>query len=187
MKPFALVADGLTLDRPLETDVETITAYCQDPTFERYLTTPWPYRREHAVGFVESLVPEWWRSESELTWAIRHAPGAPLLGVVGLGVGANRARGIGFWLGAPHRGQGIMPRAVEAVCGWALDAGGAASVHWECVVGNVASMAVARKTGFAFTGVGPGRVPSRTGEAIECWHGELRAGASREPKLGWPA
>src|SRR5690606_12282165 len=52
MDPFELRAGPLTLDRPGEGDIDRIAEYCQDPLFERFLTIPWPYERQHAEHFV---------------------------------------------------------------------------------------------------------------------------------------
>lgn len=43
MEPVELRSERLTLSVPTLDDVDAITRYCQDPLFERYLTTPWPY------------------------------------------------------------------------------------------------------------------------------------------------
>jgi RimJ/RimL family protein N-acetyltransferase len=184
MKPFSLSAPPLLLDQPLPADETTITEYCQDPVFERFLTLPWPYRLGDAEYFVREYIPRGWEKGSELTWALRGDSGA-FLGAIGL----RLKRGdLGFWLGAPHRGKGLMPRAVRLVTDWVFSTGfaGLVQIRWECVAGNAASAAVARKTGFTFTGVGPSEVPARDGSHPESWHGVLRKGEGAEPKPGWP-
>ena len=60
MQPLTLRTDRLVLDQPRDGDVDAITEYCQDPLFERYLTVPWPYEREHAVSFVDDYIPAGW-------------------------------------------------------------------------------------------------------------------------------
>lgn len=179
--PVALGSGTLALDQLAAADIRLITEYCQDPLFEHYMTLPWPYQRSDAEFFVSEFAPTGWSSGNEATWALR-AEGR-FLGVIGL----RRPSGmIGFWLGAEHRGQGWMPRAVTAVVDWAFASGYADPVRWECVVDNLASMSVARKAGFTFTGTGPATVTSRDGSHPESWHGELRSADSREPKPGWP-
>jgi RimJ/RimL family protein N-acetyltransferase len=182
MIPVVLRTERLVLDQPTEDDIPRITDYCQDPLFEHYLTTPWPYEEQHARWFVTAFVPSGWADDREYTWAIREAEGGPLLGVVGNGVAPG---GIGFWLGAPHRGLGYMTEAVRTVVDWAFDRG-ADRIRWECVVGNAGSRAVARKCGFRYTGewpVGAWRDSSRP----LAWHGELAADDDRAEKAGWPA
>ena len=71
MKPVTLRSARLVLDQPTLADVDLVTGYCQDPVFEHYMVTPWPYRRNDADVFIGELVPRWWDTESEFTWALR--------------------------------------------------------------------------------------------------------------------
>jgi RimJ/RimL family protein N-acetyltransferase len=183
MIPVVLRTERLVLDQPTESDIPLITEYCQDPLFERYLTTPWPYTQEHARGFVTEYVRKGWSDGSEATWALRLPEDGLLLGVVGH---RTAGREVGFWLGDPHRGKGYMPEAVHAVLDWVFQRG-AGSVEWECIVGNTASASVARKCGFRYTGEGPARHPGRNGAHPLAWHGELKADEDRSLKPGWPA
>jgi RimJ/RimL family protein N-acetyltransferase len=81
--------------------------------------------------------------------------------------------------------NGYMTEAVGAVCDWLFERGNE-TVHWECIVGNVASASVARKAGFAFTGTAPANVSSRDGTFEESWHGVLLSTDSRAVQPGWP-
>jgi RimJ/RimL family protein N-acetyltransferase len=189
MKAVDLRSERLLLDQPTLDDVDLIARYCTDPLFEEYLTTPWPYTRDHAVGFVTRLVPDGWSRKSEFTWAIRHAEGADpeaddgeLLGVIGWRSGGHD---VGFWLGAPHRGNGYMPEALNAVLDWVF-LRGEQRVVWECIEGNVASLTVARKVGFRFTGNGPSLITGRDGTHPPAWHAEIAASDPRRPRPGWP-
>lgn len=186
MQPFVLGAGivragPLLLDQPTRDDVDAITRYCQDPVFEEFMTLPWPYRRRDAEFFVDDYVPRGWESGTEVTWALRI--NGEFLGVVGV----RKAIGmIGFWLGAEHRGHGHMPRAVTAVADWAFSSGWLDSIRWEAVVGNRASLAVARKTGFRYTGVEPAHVVGRDGSHPDSRQAILQASDDREQKPGWP-
>ena len=182
MIPVALRTERLVLDQPAERDIPRITEYCQDPLFERYLTTPWPYEAHHSREFVTGHVPKAWAEDREFTWAIRTAEGAPLIGMIGHRIAVSD---VGFWLGAPHRGNGYMPEAVHAVLDWAFGRG-AARIAWECVVGNSASAAVARKCGFRYTGEWP-VAAWRDASRPLAWHAELAASDDRDEKPGWPA
>jgi len=128
-------------------------------------------------------VPAGWASGDEWTWAVRRREGGPLLGAVGVRM---RMGMIGYWLGGPHRGRGLMPEAVAAVVDAVFARTEADRVLWECVVGNTASVRVAEKAGFRFTGTEPGRVPSRDGGTAEAWTGALDRTDDRAPKPGWP-
>ena len=188
------------LSAPTLDDVDRVFEYCQDPLFETYLTTPWPYHRSDAEHFLGEIVPSGWRLGREFIWALREHEGGPLLGVVGL----HRRRAaepgsldVGYWIGAPHRGHGYMSEAVRAVVERMLrpaprDADAATPVmivYWECAVGNLASARTARAAGFRFTGVGPSNLAMRDGSHPPHWHG-LRTAAPREsttPEPAWPA
>ena len=180
MKPVTLRTARLVLDQPTLADIDTVTEYCQDPLFEKVLTTPFPYRREHAEDFIIERVPIWWATDSEYTWAIR--VGGALVGVIGYRTGN---KDVGYWLGAPHRGNGFMPEALNAVLDWVFGTTDD-DVHWECVPGNAASMGVARKTGFAYRGVAPSIVVDRDGGHGPMHHASISKSDSREPKPGWP-
>lgn len=182
MEPVVLRTDRLVLDQPRIGDHARIVEYCQDPLFEHYMTIPWPYEPKHADYFLLQHVPNGWQNDSEFTWALRYAPTGGLLGVVGYRAASGD---IGFWLGAPHRGLGLMTEAVIGVTEW-LFGRGVPSVAWECVVGNGASASVARKAGFTFTGERVSALADRDGGHPLAWHGVLLAADGRDVKPGWP-
>ncbi len=184
MIPVELRTERLVLDQPRPEDVDRIAEYCADPIFERFMLTPWPYERQHALAFVTDHVPGGWREDREYTWALRRD--GELLGVVGMRRVDEREGSIGYWIGAPFRRRGYMGEAVDAAIDWVFDAGFDA-IAWEAVVGNEASRAVARSRGFRYTGRGPSRVGSR-GDAPppESWHAVLRRDEPRVPQPGWP-
>ncbi len=183
MQPFILRTERFVLDQPAASDIDDITAYCADPVFEHYMTTPWPYERRHAEYFVDEYAPGGWERDDEWTWAIREREGGPLLGVVGIRLPTGN---IGYWLGAPFRGRGIMPGAVTAAIEAMFERTDSKLARWECVVGNTASMRVAQKVGFRYAGAEPGMILARDGSSADSWHGVLRRTDTRDPKPGWP-
>jgi len=188
MEPFSLTTGRLTLDRPAAGDVDLIASYCTDPAFERFLTTPWPYERRHAESFVGEFVPGGWSRGDEWTWAIRDRDhdGQEILGVVGVRMNSGM---VGYWLGAPHRGRGIMPEALTAVIDAVFERterSDLAELRWECVVGNIGSSRVAERVGFRFTGEAPGSIPARDGSLPPSWTGMLGRDDDRIPQPGWP-
>lgn len=180
MKPVPLHSARLVLDQPMLADVDRVAEYCQDPLFRQFMVTPWPYRRADAEEFIGVLVPQWWETESEFTWALRL--NGVLIGVIGYRTGG---RDIGFWLGAPYRGNGYMPEAVAVILDWIFEQRDD-DVVWECVIGNASSMAVARKTGFRFCGEGTAIFATRDGEHPIALQATIAKTDSREPKSGWP-
>ncbi|MCD2444123.1 GNAT family N-acetyltransferase [Agromyces sp. SYSU K20354] len=184
MMPVTLRTARLVLDLPVERDIELVTHYCQDPLFERFLTTPWPYTEQHARGFLTEYVPAAWESGSELTWALRTAEGGPLIGVISL----RSERGeLGFWLGAEHRGSAYMAEATNAVCEWALDGGlrGLEVVVWRANEGNLASTMVARAAGFRRTTPVDSTVPGRDGAPLPGWCAERGAVVDADAYASW--
>jgi RimJ/RimL family protein N-acetyltransferase len=180
MKPVTLTTPRLVLDLPTLDDVDLTTEYCQDPIFEKFMLTPWPYDRTDAEKFLGFVVPVSWKDDSEFTWAIRRDD--VFLGVVGY---RAKRHDIGYWLGSPHRGHGYMVEAVTAVADWVFAELGT-EVLWECIPGNVASRSVAYKAGFTWDGLGPSLYADRDGNPTEAWRGSLAPNDSREPKPGWP-
>jgi RimJ/RimL family protein N-acetyltransferase len=181
MKPVALRTARLVLDQPTLDDVDLVTEYCQDPIFERFMLTPWPYERSHAESFLGTVIPNGWEDDAEYTWALR-SEGA-FLGLIGY---RTRVNDIGYWLGAPHRGRGFMLEALGAVADFAFERS-PRELLWECIPGNLASATVARKAGFQYLGDGPSLYPDRAGAKAIAWRGTLAPTDSREPKPGWPA
>lgn len=183
MEPFSLLSTAGVLDQPGPADVEDIARYCSEPICERFLSTPWPYERAHAEDFVERFVPACWRSNNEWTWAIRERSNGPLLGIIGVRLGSGS---IGFWLGAPHRGRGLMQAALSSVIDAVFARTELDQVTWEATIGNAASLHTARRAGFRYLGVAPGTVPNRDGERVTSWTGILRRDDDRSVQPGWP-
>ena len=181
MEAVELRSERLVLSAPTAADVDAITRYCQDPLFEQYLTTPWPYGRADAVAFVDAVARRW-AEGSEFTLGIRLDDDDPLIGMIGW-----RARGdVGFWMGAEHRGRGYMVEALASMVEWVFVEHAPDRITWETLPGNLASARVARAAGFRYTGIAPVLVPARDGSRPDSWHGELLRDEDRNPKPGWP-
>lgn len=181
MLPTVITTERLVLDQPAAHDRDRIVEYCRDPLFETFMTLPWPYEPKHSDCFIEEYVPRGWETDAEYSWALREGSG--ILGVIGY---REATGGLGYWLGASHRACGLMTEEVTAVTNW-LFAHGKHRVAWECVVGNSASVSVARKAGFTFTGEGRSALGMRDGSSPLAWHGELLASDDRSIKPGWPS
>lgn len=184
MEPFELRTSRLILNQLGTNDIDAITEYCSEPVFEHFMTTPWPYERHHAEWFVTVGVPEGWSTGNEWTWAIRTSDDGPLLGVVCIRLHSGS---IGYWLGADHRGDGIMSEAVRAVVDATFTQTDRKEIRWECVAGNSASMRVARSVGFTYTGEAICEEPSRTGEPATSWTAVLRRNNANFRSENWPA
>lgn len=185
MLPVGLRTARLVLDLPVPADAEVVTRHCQDPIFERTLTTPWPYTRADADAFLGVHVPESWASGNELTWALRRFEGGPLLGVISV---RETQHELGFWMGADHRGEGLMSEAALAVVEWVLGGGirRATTVFWRAVEGNVASAKVARAAGFRRIQPADATVPTRDGTGtLPAWYAVREASLDQLARASW--
>ena len=176
MQPVSLTTTRLRLIAPTSADVEVMTAYCQDPGLTRYVPVPVPYTEDSARFFIEKLVPAGWAGDNEYNWAMRTQAGE-FIGMLGARRSAPGAASfdLGLWLGAPHRGHGYATEAALVVIAWLFDENIARRLTWEAIVGNDASIRVARKLGFRFTGTRAAEGEFRDGSHPLCWHAELDA------------
>lgn len=187
MRP--LLTDGVVLLRPPgDEDVEAITAACQDPEIEQWVSTPVPYERSHAQWFIDRVVRPGWESGTDLVWSVRDAASDRLLGMIGLHGIAERSAEIGFWVAPWGRGSGVMSRAVALVVDHAFDADGLAleRLGWTAYVGNWPSRRVAWRAGFRLEGTIRGHAVQRAGVRRDAWVGTLLRDDPREPNEPWP-
>ena len=66
---------------------------------------------------------------------------------------ANKSASMGYWIGVPFRGRGIMERAVNALVDFGFSQIGLNRIAISCATGNFRSANVAVKCGFLLEGV----------------------------------
>ena len=95
-------------------------------------------------------------------------PGGELLGVIGV---REPRHEIGYWMGAAHRGAGLMSEAAVAVADWALAGGirGATTLFWRRR-GYRRPPAWRAAAGFRRIEPADPTVPARDGDALPAWH-----------------
>ena len=186
-QPVELVSERVTLSIPCDADIDRIADVCRDPAIARWTTVPSPYRRENAVGFVGTVVPDGWASGRLCVWAIRTE--GLLAGMISIGDIRERRGEIGFWLAPEFRGRGLMSEATRLAVEYAFrprpDGLALKRMVWRALVGNTASAAVARRAGFRWEGVVPQGAEQR-GRRMDEWRASLRPEDPREPASGWP-
>mgnify|MGYP000200347570 CR=1 FL=1 len=144
-----LADDAVVLGPFAEADIDQLAEICVDPEIARYTFIPTPYLRHHAVDFVRN------QERRRRTWesidlAIRDRDSGALLGSTGMRVFDLR-RGsceIGYWVAPQARGQGVAPRAVQLLSGWAIGTLPVTMVELTADEPNAASRRVAEKAGF---------------------------------------
>ncbi|KGM13244.1 GNAT family N-acetyltransferase [Cellulomonas bogoriensis] len=169
---------------PGRQDEQRVLQLCQDPDIQRWTVVPSPYRLEDARAFVGELVPRWWAEGTACTWGIHHD--GELVGMIGLHTQPARSAEVGYWLGAAHRGRGLLHRSLGLVLDHAFGPLDLDRVEWRAYAGNWASWRVAWRQGFRFEGAIRGAGLQR-GHRRDDWIGTLLRGDPREARQPWPA
>jgi RimJ/RimL family protein N-acetyltransferase len=110
---------------------------------------PHPYAIEDAGAFIAFALAE----KPETAFAI--GVGGEAVGAVGFRVLPDVERGtaeVGYWLGEPFWGKGIVPEVLSAMTPWAIRTYGLTRVFAVPFEWNTASMRVLEKAGYVFEG-----------------------------------
>jgi RimJ/RimL family protein N-acetyltransferase len=156
--PVTLRSARLLLRPWAESDIDAITAACQDPEIQRYVPVPAPYSRTDAEVFVREVLPAGRAAGTDVVFGVFDAESALPVASVGLhrlkhldapcgGVGE-----IGYWAAPVARGLGYTTEAVREVCRWGFEELGLTRIEWLAIAGNEASWRVAEKLGFVREG-----------------------------------
>jgi len=189
-----LRTERLALGPVTVADANAVFEYCQDPELQACVPVPVPYQRSDADHFTGTYATDAATSPRFSLWAIRLTDGPapstgprPLVGVIELRFEVLGSAEVGFWLGAAHRGQGIMTEALRAVADFAFDREGLALTRltWNAVVGNTSSAIVAQRNGFQYEGVSRGLIALRD-RRVDAWRATLLRDDPRVPAPGWP-
>lgn len=136
--------------RPLTAaDAPAMERFCGDWDVARMLrVVPWPYPPGMAQGYIRRVLAA---EGGERAWAVCHRDEpVELRGVVSTapedGEGAFR---IGYWIGKPWWGMGLMTEAVAALCDVLIE-GGATALTAGVFTDNARSARLLEKIGFTF-------------------------------------
>ena len=132
-------------------DAESVQRYANNRNIWLNLRDlfPHPYGLEDARGFLKQVM----REKPETTVAI--ATPAEAIGCIGLRLGTDvhrKTAELGFWLGEPFWGRGIMSETVAAFTRHAFDSFGLIRIYAEAFANNRASARVLEKAGFVCEG-----------------------------------
>jgi RimJ/RimL family protein N-acetyltransferase len=149
--PSGPLTDGVVAVRlRRESDLEAIAAASHDAESLRWLTDP--PMDDDARRTSLDRVGEAWRSGQAAPMVIAAAGSDEPVGIVNLQFRDDEVATIAYSVFPTHRGQGVAPRAVELMSGWALGELGLKQLILEADGGNAASIRVAEKCGFERTG-----------------------------------
>ncbi|MGV8896833.1 MAG: GNAT family N-acetyltransferase [Rhodoglobus sp.] len=182
MIPVTLTTARLRLDAVTPSDTDAVFEYCNDADLQGYVPVPVPYTVHAAASYTEGYSPK-----APWLWAIRRLDDPALLGVIELKPGELRSAELGYWLGHPHRGTGIMTEAAAAVIDFGFSRAGAGLIHigWAAIVGNIGSATVAQKIGMRYEGVRRQGLPHRD-HRRDAWVASILSTDDRTPQPGWP-
>ena len=132
-------------------DAGSIARYANNRKIAMWLRDrfPYPYAKSDADAFLSAVA----KQDPRTTFAIATEDQA--IGGIGLEFGADVHRftaELGYWLGEPFWGQGIMSEAVRHFTDWAFGHLELHRIHANVFSGNVGSARVLEKAGFECEG-----------------------------------
>jgi RimJ/RimL family protein N-acetyltransferase len=155
-----LETERLVLRAPRLEDAKAVVALASDRRVaENTARIPHPYRMSDALEWITSVTAE----EGKQTFLITLA-GAPI-GACGIDLREASTPELGYWIGAPHWGQGYATEAARAVIDHAFTDLGHEALQAGARVSNPASRRVLEKCGFQWTGVGLYRIRAMNSSA----------------------
>ena len=144
----------INLRVPVQGDAESITKYARNPAVSRTTHMPYPYRLEHARQFIRRYHRAR-RKGRMYMFGIEQKETGKIIGGISLGnVNKDQHRAeLGFWLGKPFWGQGIISEAVALMVEFGFKELRLRRILAMVFHHNPASMKVLEKNGFVREGV----------------------------------
>lgn len=131
-------------------DAPAIARLANDPDVARMTTSiPHPFALADAEGFIARMAAG--DAERDRVFALER-PGHGCVGVVGFHRREGPAPEIGYWLGRPHWGLGLMSEAVALALAWAGGSWAQRFIISGHFADNPASGRILCKCGFLYTG-----------------------------------
>lgn len=155
--------------RPLAlSDAARIQHLAGDQRVTRFTSQmPYPYPDSAAIEFLTKSADQVERDvAAPFAIALSQEPG-DLIGVIALETCDDGSIEIGYWIGVPYWGQGLMSEAVPAVAAYAQRWRPGVPVIAKTFPENVASQRILEKAGFVRTGTGICNAPAREQKRIE--------------------
>lgn len=135
---------AVRLDPLVDTDIDWITAACQDAEIQRWTIVPRPYHRHHAVEFVATGAGEF------RTRAVRTVSDLRPVGMISIHSfdPKSATADIGYWVAPWARRRGVARAAVTLLCAEIRALPGAKFVQARIAETNVASRRTVESCGF---------------------------------------
>ncbi|MFY8032622.1 MAG: GNAT family N-acetyltransferase [Devosia sp.] len=143
MLPGKIVTLRLVLRPPMRGDVPDLVKLADNKRiYEVLARLPNPYTRADGIAFVEIFA----QRADERPYAI--TLDGQFIGVVGFTFSPGEPPELGYWLGEPYWGQGIMSEAVKALLQAAFSTGHFPAIKARALASNAGSLNVLEKAGF---------------------------------------
>lgn len=143
MLPGKIMTPRLVLRAPIRGDVPDLVRLADNrKIFEVLARLPHPYTRADGIAFVEIMA----QRPDERPYAI--TLDGQFVGIVGFSYTEGELPELGYWLGEPYWGQGIMSEAVKGLVEAAFATHAYPRVKSRALATNAASLNVLRKAGF---------------------------------------
>jgi len=178
-----LSSERLNLDAFSTDDTDLVHAYVDDAELQRFIPVPVPYARRDAERYTGSHAAEAAISPALGLWAIRS--NGTLVGALELRHEEIGSGDLGYWIGAPHRGRGLMTEAIGLLVTHCFETMGLERLSWQAVAGNAASAIPVQRNGFVFEGTRRLGLELRDGR-VDSWVASLLRTDPRESASGWP-
>jgi RimJ/RimL family protein N-acetyltransferase len=148
--PGKIATKRLVLRAPIRGDVPDLVKLADNPRIASVLSRlPSPYTRADGIGFVEIIA----QRSDERPYAITLDDA--FIGVVGFTYREGELPELGYWLGEPFWGKGIMSEAVRALLDTAFGTHAYPQIQARALASNAGSLRVLEKAGFIRQGEGP--------------------------------
>lgn len=161
---FRLETARLWLRWPRMADVQSIVRYAGDKQVaEMTASVPHPYTAQEAEKFVFACRAGNAAGAQIALALTRKGKPAEVIGMIGVHETRPGHAFMGYWLGRPFHGQGLMSEAAEAMVDLAFRTGQLETLDAEALIDNAASRSVLEKCGFSYIDSGPINLPVRGG------------------------
>lgn len=147
--PVRIETPRLVLRPPIRGDVPDLVRLADNRRIHEVLARlPHPYTRADGIAFVEIFA----QRADERPYAI--TMGDRFIGIVGFTFLPDKDPELGYWLGEPFWGKGLMSEAVKALLAAAFETPDFPRIVARALVSNAGSLNVLRKAGFREAGSG---------------------------------
>ena len=159
--PHRIETPRLVLRAPIRGDVPDLVKLADNrKIYDVLARLPHPYTRADGIAFVEIIA----QRPDGRPYAITIKD--QFIGVVSFDYLPGEPPEIGYWLGEPHWGKGIMSEAVKGLLEAAFATGLYPRIKGRALKSNTGSLNVMEKAGFHRTGEGPDTIGHSGGATL---------------------